>query len=45
MGKKMMGQRGRRERVSLYFNTSCLFSCARNGCQRWYQVNVTVVLN
>ena len=27
-GKKRMGQRGRRERVSLYFSTSCLFSCS-----------------
>ena len=24
-GKKRMGQRERRERVSLYFNTSCFF--------------------
>ena len=26
-GKKRMGQRGWRERVGLYFSTSCLFSC------------------
>ena len=32
-GKKRMGQRGRRERVSLYFSTSCLFSCVRIDCQ------------
>jgi len=32
-GKKRMGQRGRRERVSLYFNTSCLFSCVHIDCQ------------
>jgi len=30
-GKKRMGQRGQRERVSLYFSTSCLFSCVRIG--------------
>ena len=39
-GKKRMGQRERRERVSLYFSTSSLFSCVRIGCQRWYQVHV-----
>jgi len=26
-GKKRMGQREWRERVDLYFSTSCLFSC------------------
>ena len=44
-GKKRMGQRGQRERVSLYFSTSCLFSCVRIGCQRWYQVHVGGVFN
>ena len=42
--KKKMGQRGQRERVSLYFSTSCLFSCVRICCQRWYQVHVGGVL-
>jgi len=37
-GKKRMGERGRRERVGLHFSTSCLFSCVRIGCQRWYHV-------
>jgi len=32
-GKKRMGQRGQRERVRLYFSTSCLFPCVRIGCQ------------
>ena len=45
VGKKGIGQRGRRERVSLYFSTSFLFSCVRNGCQRWYQVHVGGVFN
>ena len=35
-----MGQRGRRERVSLYFSTSCLFSCVGIDCQRWYEMHV-----
>ena len=35
-----MGQRGRREKVSLYFSTSCLFSCFRIDCQRWYEMHV-----
>jgi len=41
-GKKRMGQRGWRERVSLSFSTSCLFkfSCVRIGCQRWYEMHV-----
>ena len=39
-GKKRIGQRGRRERVSLYFSTSCLFSCFRIDCQRWYEMHV-----
>ena len=39
-GKKRMGQGGRRERVSLYFSTSCLFSCVRIDCQRWYETHV-----
>jgi len=39
-GKKKMGQRERRERVSLYFSTSCFFSCVRIGCQRWYEMHV-----
>jgi len=26
--------------VSLYFNTSCLFSCVLIDCQRWYEVHV-----
>ena len=26
--------------VSLYFLTSCLFSCVRIDCQRWYEVHV-----
>jgi len=26
--------------VSLYFSTSCLFSCVRIDCQRWYEVHV-----
>jgi len=33
-------ERGRREMVSLYFNTLCLFSCVRIDCQRWYEVDV-----
>jgi len=33
-------QRGRRERVSLYFGSSCLFSCVRIDCQRWYEMHV-----
>ena len=32
--------RGRRETVSLYFSTSCLFSCVRIDCQRWYEMHV-----
>ena len=39
-GKKRMGQRGRKERVSLYLSTSCFFSCVRIDCQRWYEVHV-----
>ena len=39
-GKKRMGQRGRRERISLYFSTSCFFSCVRIDCQRWYEMHV-----
>jgi len=39
-GKKRIGQSGRRERVSLYFSTSCLFSCVRIDCQRWYEIHV-----
>jgi len=39
-GKKRMGQRGRRERVSLYFSTLCLFSCVRIDCRRWYEMHV-----
>ena len=39
-GKKRMGQRGRMERVSLHFSTSCLFSCVRIDCQRWYKMHV-----
>jgi len=38
-GKKRMGQRGRRERDSLYFSTSCLFSFFID-CQRWYEMHV-----
>jgi len=45
VGKKRISQRGRRVRVSLYFSTSFLFSCVRNGCQRWYQVHVGGVFN
>jgi len=26
--------------VSLYFGTSCLFSCVRIDCQRWYEMHV-----
>jgi len=26
--------------VSLYFSTSCLFSCVHIDCQRWYEVHV-----
>jgi len=26
--------------VSLYFGTSCLFSCVRIDCQRWYGIHV-----
>jgi len=44
-GKKRMGQRGRRERVSLYFSTSCLFSCVRIDCQRWYEIHVGGLFN
>jgi len=33
-------ERGRREMVSLYFSTLCLFSCVRIDCQRWYEVDV-----
>jgi len=44
-GKKRMGQRRWRERVSLYFSTSCLFCCVRIDCQRWYQVHVGGVFN
>jgi len=44
-GKKRMGQRGRRERVSLYFSTSCLFSCVRIDCQRWYEMHVGGLFN
>ena len=39
-GKKRMGQRGWREKVSLYFSTSCLFSCVRIDFQRWYEMHV-----
>jgi len=39
-GKMRMVQRGRRERVSLYFSTSCLFSCVRIDCQRWHEMQV-----
>jgi len=39
-GKKRMGQRGLRERVSLFFSTSCLFSCVHIDCQRWYEIHV-----
>ena len=35
-----MGQRRWRKRVSLYFSTSCLFSCVRIDCQRWYEMHV-----
>jgi len=31
--------------VSLYFGTSCLFSCVSIDCQRWYQVHVGGVFN
>ena len=44
-GKKRIGQSGRRERVSLYFSTSCLFSCVRIDCQRWYEVHVGGLFN
>jgi len=46
-GKKRMGQRGQREslRVSLYFSTSCLFSCVRIDCQRWYEMHVGGLFN
>jgi len=26
--------------LSLYFSTSCLFSCVRIDCQRWYEMHV-----
>ena len=35
-----MGQRGWRERVSLYFSTSCLFWYVRIDWQRWYEMHV-----
>ena len=41
-GKKRMGRTERRERVSLYFSTLCLFSCVRIGCQRWYRYTLVV---
>ena len=46
-GKKRMGQRGLRERVSLFFSTSCLFSCVCIGCQRrsgarWWCVQLSL---
>ena len=44
-GKKRMGQKGRRDRISLYFSSSCLLSCVRIDCQRWYQVYVGVLLS
>jgi len=33
-------QRGQREMVSLYFGTSCLFSCVSIDCQRLYEVHI-----
>ena len=44
-GKKRMGPTEQSERVSLCFSTSCLFSCVRIGCQRWYEVHVGGVFN
>ena len=44
-GKKRRGQRGQRERVSLYFRTSCSFPCVRIDCLRLYQVHVGGVFN
>ena len=26
--------------VSLYFGTSCLFSCVRIDCQQWYEMHI-----
>jgi len=39
-GRRGWVQRGQRETVSLYFSTSCLFSCVRIDCQRWYEMHV-----
>ena len=38
-------QRGQREMFSLYFGTSCLFSCVHIDCQRWYEVHVSGLLS
>ena len=39
-GRRGWLQRGWREMVSLSFSTSCLFTCVRMDCQRWYEVHV-----